>query len=622
MRARRRGIVRATALGLGSAALAVLAVLPSAAAKAPAAKLTAPATASGVVAGAAQVIYAPTVLEIKRHLRSLGIDPRGVVIQRGAKNYAGPNCPGAAWNCTTAKKVVQISSRTSDDDENRYLCRRERGAGTESKDPTPPEQSCVVVQPGGARNLATCEIRTSGTTTGPTGPISQTCSITQGGAQNTAVARLVAVMGAGTGEQDVVQRIEIRQTGGAKGNSLTASQTALLGLAKNAGGANVLAKQDFHQIVCGNQTASGSGTNTASVTQHGAAGVLYSNAGFADIRQNRELLSLDCTTAAPFANITGEHADEQSCAVEGGSGVPKDGANSCSRIQQQSSSGRNRINRQNQTNLLAASVNGAAGADIGQGLFAGGIDATQDQVSGGVSSIVDSQRADQFASLRNVSGSQTVTQVEDPRCCAHQLGNTGNTFSLGQTLNQRAYVNGELVDPGTVGGIVQNGADYGNCVSTGSCSVQQSVSNNVETETNSCSGSVCHETTSCTAGGGSAALASGPAVVQQEGVCFTEDTEPPANPNCVITQDRSISGDTPSEITFDNQSGETVSIYWLDYEGNRVLYNAELGAGTSYTQPTWITHPWVAIAGDESCLGYTISDQPSKTYVIQPRPGD
>ena len=51
-----------------------------------------------------------------------------------------------------------------------------------------------------------------------------------------------------------------------------------------------------------------------------------------------------------------------------------------------------------------------------------------------------------------------------------------------------------------------------------------------------------------------------------------EDTEPPANPNCVITQDRSISGDTPSEITFDNQSGETVSIYWLDYEGDRIHY--------------------------------------------------
>jgi hypothetical protein len=612
MKGRNRGVVRATALGLTLAAVGVLTVLPSAAAKRPD-RLTAAAVTS---------VDVSTVEGVKRYLRSLGIDPRGVVIQRGARNYAGPDCPGTVWNCTTAMKVVQVSSRSGDDDQNRYVCRRDRGSGMETKDPTPPDQSCVIVQPGGARNTATCEIRTTGRTTTPGSPISQTCSITQGGAQNTAVARLVAVMGAAAGVQGVVQRIDIRQEGGATSNSLTASQTALLGLAKNAGGAPVSAKQDFHQIVCANQIASGSGANTASVTQHGAAGTHYSNAGTASIQQNRELRPLDCTTAAPFTNITGEHADEHSCAVEGGSGVPKDSANSCARIQQQSLSGRNKIDRQNQTNLLAASVNGAAAANIEQGLFAGGIDATQDQVSGGISTIVDSQRADQLATLRNISGALSVTQVEDPRCCAHQLGNTDNTWSLGQTLTQRAYVNGDLVNPGTFSGIVQNGADYANCVSNGTCTVQQSVSNNVETATNSCSGSVCHETTSCTAGGGGAALRSGAAVARQEGVCFTEDTPPPENPNCVITQDHSIYGNTPSEITFDNQSGEDVSIYWLDYEGNRVLYNENLAAGMSYTQPTWITHPWVAIAADESCLGYTISDELSKTYVIQPRPGE
>ena len=47
----------------------------------------------------------------------------------------------------------------------------------------------------------------------------------------------------------------------------------------------------------------------------------------------------------------------------------------------------------------------------------------------------------------------------------------------------------------------------------------------------------------------------------------------PQNTNCAITQDHSISGETPSSITFDNESGVTVAIYWLDYGGSRVLYN-------------------------------------------------
>lgn len=86
--------------------------------------------------------------------------------------------------------------------------------------------------------------------------------------------------------------------------------------------------------------------------------------------------------------------------------------------------------------------------------------------------------------------------------------------------------------------------------------------------------------------------------------------------NCVITQDRSISGDTPSSITFDNQSGVAVSIYWLNYSGNRIFYYA-LPSGQSYDQGTWLTHPWVAVDDGGTCLGYTISDQLQKTYVIR-----
>ena len=91
--------------------------------------------------------------------------------------------------------------------------------------------------------------------------------------------------------------------------------------------------------------------------------------------------------------------------------------------------------------------------------------------------------------------------------------------------------------------------------------------------------------------------------------------------NCKVTQDHSFAG-TASTITFDNRSGVDVRIFWLNYDGNLEQYptgfaNNVLPAGQSYAQPTFLTHPWVAIAPDGRCVGYTISDADSKTYTIQ-----
>ncbi len=94
-----------------------------------------------------------------------------------------------------------------------------------------------------------------------------------------------------------------------------------------------------------------------------------------------------------------------------------------------------------------------------------------------------------------------------------------------------------------------------------------------------------------------------------------------ADSNCAITQDHSITGDTPSTIEFSNASGATVDIYWLDYVGQRVFYNT-LADGQGYQQETWLTHPWVAIDQENgACLGYTLSDVLDKSYEVQPPSG-
>jgi hypothetical protein len=50
---------------------------------------------------------------------------------------------------------------------------------------------------------------------------------------------------------------------------------------------------------------------------------------------------------------------------------------------------------------------------------------------------------------------------------------------------------------------------------------------------------------------------------------------------------------TPTAVRFVNSSATlTFQVFWLDYNGNRVLY-ATLGPGQSFIQQTFLTHPWV-----------------------------
>ena len=66
---------------------------------------------------------------------------------------------------------------------------------------------------------------------------------------------------------------------------------------------------------------------------------------------------------------------------------------------------------------------------------------------------------------------------------------------------------------------------------------------------------------------------------------------------------RSIEGIVPASIRFVNQTAGPVKVYWIDYEGHRVLYNEALGAEQSYDQQTWLTHPWVVTDATGTCLG-------------------
>jgi len=61
---------------------------------------------------------------------------------------------------------------------------------------------------------------------------------------------------------------------------------------------------------------------------------------------------------------------------------------------------------------------------------------------------------------------------------------------------------------------------------------------------------------------------------------------------------RSSNGATRATIEFVNQSSSAVDIYWINYDGHRVLYDRALAANSTWTADTFLTHPWLVIVSD------------------------
>jgi hypothetical protein len=84
-------------------------------------------SASGAATTKAQKtvrIDVSTRAAVVHYLRSVHLKTKGVVIERGARNYAGAHCPGKGWACaSTRHTVVQIAKRGG---VNRFACRTAR----------------------------------------------------------------------------------------------------------------------------------------------------------------------------------------------------------------------------------------------------------------------------------------------------------------------------------------------------------------------------------------------------------------------------------------------------------------------------------------------------------------
>ena len=65
---------------------------------------------------------------------------------------------------------------------------------------------------------------------------------------------------------------------------------------------------------------------------------------------------------------------------------------------------------------------------------------------------------------------------------------------------------------------------------------------------------------------------------------------------------RSMPSTTLAPVQFLNGSGAWRHLYWLDFDGRRVLYET-MAPGQSIAQDTYLTHPWVVTDPAGVCVG-------------------
>jgi len=462
-----RSLPLLTALAVAAVAIMVLAGAGTAA------STPRPATAS---AGPSLVKIGTgpaAITRIKSYLRSVGIDPRTVVIQTGKHNYAGAKCPGKRWTCTTATRVFQASS------DNVFQCTASSGSISQSNGGG--SQSCVITQTGSGTNTATCTEHTDSATA------TQYCSITQSGRSNT--ANVNQQNGSNGTTQSGSQTAIVTQTNGAVANKATITQT----INQDASGASSLMQDGWARANL-SQTSSGTGTNNGNVTQR-----LTQNASGGTSQ-------LQDTSAGSIGD----------CDASYGPTAP----NLCANVSQSGSGG------DNSNSLFQKVIEKGTTTRVAlqrQGSGTGGIDGRVHQDTGATAANYNQVDQHKIQNLSGAAGS-SQTQFDPMYCCgvgSQAGGNSLNQEAIGQGAAQFASSQGAAQDLQIVGESLSP---------NGRCSITQDGTNNAASTTHSASsGPPCpylRLETSCSNGGeGGGCTASDPIF-----------TPPGGSPKSVLTK--------------------------------------------------------------------------------------
>jgi uncharacterized repeat protein (TIGR01451 family) len=380
----------------------------------------------------------------------LNLAGAAVVKQIGARNYAGPNCPGVSWNCTTATRVLQVSTAGGTN----------VGVCTDHPAPSGANQTCEITQ-SGSKNTARCTEQSSDVTA------TLSCSIDQTGAENYAFVAQTTNQSDGS-TQTGQETATVKQRPAASipfvTNQLQLSQT--VNQSVKIGSVQV---QNAFQTATVEQTASGTGYNLSQVNQSQAQKAYAKST----TQSQNTSGGTDCTT------------DE----FQPGPSQP----NVCAEISQESVGGKNE-NHLRQS--IADDMNSTGPATQTQGL----------EDEGGLKGHVH-QKTESARSVNEVNQSKTLKETApkgstlpqkqfDPiSCCgfASQEGGSGNS----ETINQSSALSATGPNPTQKSSLIGTSrTPVGTCTITQSASTNGSSATSSDTETPECP--FLTLTTSCT----------------------------------------------------------------------------------------------------------------------------
>jgi len=429
---------------------------------------TALVSASGAGAAASPTtarIDLSTKTAVTTYLRSLHVSPKGVVIQRGLRNYAGSSCPGVGWTCTsTSHPVVQIASAAG---QNVFQCSTSH---------------CAVVQASTtsrATNAATTALATNTAKCIKTTGLSQSCSISQSSstANNQAIVVEIANKASGL-TQSASQTAQIIQNATGGSNTACVLQSTSVDASTVAKkGTPVTVSLDAHQSVSIAQDSLSGANSVQNATSSGSCDTTGTS-----LTQSQSLTS----TANGSAGVT-----QNENATAGGPNALID-------------------IKQNQNTPTATGLNTSAFTQTGiqsatattpngpvlqtQSSASGGLKATVNQFSAGVSTSSVNQNETQTEHAQK-SGTDSslplnTTQVQygPVRCCSNQANNPGDTFTINQSSTQ---TNDTLQN--------QTNNVEADCSTSGTCTATQMTTVDGTTTTNTQTGSDVTARITCSA---------------------------------------------------------------------------------------------------------------------------
>ena len=520
-----------------------------------------------------------TLAGASRYLRAIGLDPHGLVIQRGARNYAGPNCPGAGWTCTsTEHPVIQIAAAGG---KNTFLCTTASCAVVQATRSGTATKTTRSLTAAAAMNKATC-IKTTG--------LGQSCSINQKSAtDNMAVVFENVPKTTGlTKTASLTAQITQQATGATNSNTACVYQAASIDGSTNVAGKKgtpLTVTLNAHQSVSITQDAHGGNNTLQNATAAGACDSAN------PLTQTQTLTS----TATGSASIT----QNQNAA--------NSGPNVSLAIRQNQSAGyfgsATGLNKAafSQTNALTAIATTPAGpVSQTQSSPSGGISADVNQFSHGISTVNASQTETQCEHAQT-SGSPTCTTGSPPSYSLTQVqygpvrkdpGSTqGDNPNNSFTINQSSTQNNDT-------GQNQTNEVQGACTTSGNCTASQTATINGETTTNTQSGQDVNTTTSCTGStcttpgitfDGSPGTGSPPATLGPYTMtAFGPDTRPTGNTVTDVTGPTGTVGFSPplTHSTVGNgwatwSNGYTGDVYWTN-TGSTITITLPAGTGAFY----------------------------------------